>query len=562
MISFVKWKFNRMLAVATVVMAVNYVVMMSGSAIVANLVGPEGLAGLNVCTPVFGVASFLASLLSVGTSLVFSRAMGAFDERRAAGVFSQSILLAAALGAIIWCAMHFGEDAYLDLTGVTGAVRLQAEHYWRWQTIAMALLPSVLTMEALVYADGDGAVALLAGGIHVMGAIGLSAFYTWRDGDAGGASLGTAVTMMAVLVVCGLHCWRANNHLKFRDYFSFRDLRETVAASLADSTIYLCWGLLILIVNRFALDRFGQALLPVVALAANVVEFSIVFDGVGEALIPLGGMYDGEGNKPALRELAGHSAFVATLEGVVCGAALYLLAPTVVAAYGFRGAAAGLLPQAVTMVRSLALAMPFMGFLMMANTHYLVVRHVPFAVSVTVVKDFVCPCIGVLALGSVWGESGLWAGFAAGYVVAAAYPFVFVRLRHGRELFPWLIERDDGKSIDFSVRISDRTLADAGARIGEFLNGNGVYEAVVGRIADLVTESGRLTAKGRRRPVRAEYFVSLEKPGELRLVIRDNGRSDDVNVRLKTELGASGLRYLNTLGCNRSEYRFDIPNFK
>ena len=159
-------------------------------------------------------------------------------------------------------------------------------------------------------------------------------------------------TMTAVLAVCGVHFCRANNHLKFRRYFSSRDLRETIAASLADSTIYLCWGLLILIVNRFALDLFGQALLPVVALAASVVEFSIVFDGVGEALIPLGGMYDGEGNRPALRELAGHSAFVATVEGAVCGAAFFVLAPLVAAAYGIRGEAAGLLPQAVTMIRT------------------------------------------------------------------------------------------------------------------------------------------------------------------------------------------------------------------
>ena len=41
-LSFVKWKFNRMLSVATVVMAVNYLVMLSGSVIVGNLVGADG----------------------------------------------------------------------------------------------------------------------------------------------------------------------------------------------------------------------------------------------------------------------------------------------------------------------------------------------------------------------------------------------------------------------------------------------------------------------------------------------------------------------------------------
>ena len=550
-------KFNRMLVIGTMTMAVNYIVMLSGSVIAGNLVGTDGLSALNVCTPVFGVASFLASLLSVGTALAFSRAMGAFDEKRAAHVFSHAMVAAIGLGAAIFAAMWFGESAFLDLTGVTGAVRLQAEGYWRWQVIAMALLPSVLTLEALVYADGDGAVALLAGGLHVTGAIGLSCWYTWRSGDAGGVSQGTALTMMAVLVACSAHFYRRNNHLRFRGGSPFSDLREILAGSLADSTIYLCWGVLILIVNRFALAEFGQGILPVVALAASVVEFSIVFDGVGEALIPVGGMYAGEDNKPTLRALANHSAFVATAEGIVCGAVLWCLAPQIAAWYGFRGESAALLPEAVRMARTLAFAMPFMGLLMMMNTHYLVVGHIPFAVSVTAMKDFVCPCAGALSLGVAFGARGMWIGFVAGYAVAVAYPFLFVLVRHGRDPFPWLIARDDGRSIDFTMRLTERSLADAADRIAEYLNGRGVFGAVVGRVKSVLADAGTATIGANRRRVACEYFVSLEEKGVVRVIVRDDGRTAGAEVR-PSEVAGVTCRRLNTIGCNRTEYRFDI----
>ena len=542
--SFVRWKFNRMLAVGTLTMAVNYIVMLSGSVIVGNIVGADGLAGVNACTPVFGAASFLASLLSVGTALVFSRAMGAFDVQRAEGVFSQSMMAAIGLGALIFAAMKLGETAFLDLTGVTGAVRLQAEQYWRWQSIAMALLPAVLTLEALVYADGDGAVALLAGGLHVTGSIVLASFYTWRDGHAGGASMGTAVTMMVVLIACSVHFYRKNSHLRFRDHFSLADFRETLAASLADSTIYLCWGALVFVVNAVVVAEFGQKLLPLVALAASVVEFSIVFDGVGEALIPVGGMYAGEGNKPALRELANWSAIVATAEGVVCGVVFFVLAPQIATWYGFRGESAFLAPGAVFILRTLACAMPFMGLMMMMNTHYLVVRHVLFAVSVTVMKDFVCPSAGVLVLGAALGERGLWIGFAAGYAVAACYPFLFVRMRHGRDLFPWLIGRDDGRSVDFTVRLTEDALADARDRIGEFLNDRNVFETGEPLVA--IEAAGRETLAANARRVLCEYFVSVEDGETVRIVVRDNGRA----------FASSRGTYLNTLGCNRTEYRF------
>ena len=555
--SFVKMKFNRMLVIGTMTMAVNYIVMLSGAVIVGNLVGADGLSALNVCTPVFGGASFLASLLSVGTALVFSRAMGAFDEERAARVFSHAMVVAIGLGAAIYAAMQFGESVFLDLTGVTGAVRLQAENYWRWQAIVMALLPSVLTLEALVYADGDGMVALLAGGLHVAGSVGLSCWYTWRSGDTGGVSQGTALTMMAVLIACSAHFYRRNNHLRFCGGSPFSDLREILAGSLADSTIYLCWGVLILVVNRFTVSKFGQELLPVVALAASVVEFSIVFDGVGEALIPVGGMYAGEDNKPALRALANHSALVATAEGIVCGALLWFLAPQIAASYGFRGESAALMPEAVRMARTLAFAMPFMGLLMMMNTHYLVVGHVPFAVSVTVMKDFVCPCAGALSFGAVFGVRGMWIGFVVGYAVAAAYPFLFVLVRHGRCVFPWLIARDDGRSIDFTVRLTERSLFVAVDRIAEYLNGHDVFGAVVGRVKSVLAEAGAATIGANRKRVACEYFVSLGEKDVARVVVRDDGRMADAKIR-PPEIEGVTCKRLNTIGCNRTEYRFDI----
>lgn len=550
-VSFVKRKFNQMLAVGTMTMAVNYVVMLSGSVIAGNLIGADGLSALNVCTPAFGVASFLASLLSVGTALVFSRAMGAFDERRAARVFSQSLALSVVMGAVIFAAMRFGGDAFLDLTGVTGAVRTQAEGYWRMQSVAMALLPLVLLLESLVYADGDAVVAALAGLVHVAGAIGLSVWYVRLSGAAYGVAGGMVFTMLFVLCVCGLHAFRRNNHLKFGLGFSAADLRETLAASLADSTIYLCWGALVFIVNRFAVAAHGQDLLPVVALAASIVEFSIVFDGVGEALIPVGGMYAGEGNRPALRELANHSALMATLEGIVCGAALYWLAPQVAGLYGLRGESAALLPEAVGMARALAFAMPFMGLLMMMNTHYLVVRHIPFAVSVTVMKDFACPCLGVLALGAAFGTKGMWLGFAVGYAAAAAYPFLFVLARHGRDRFPWLIERDDGRSDNFAIMLTEAALGDAKARVATFLNDHELFET--GPLLEVIERSGRATILGNRRQVCCEYFVSVEDRDAVRLIVRDSGRPADVS----RNLGAPAERkYLNTLGCNRTEWRF------
>ena len=550
-VSFVRRKFNAMLGVATVSMAVNFIVMLSGSLVAGNFLGKDGLAGINVCTPVFAVASFLGALISVGAGLVFSQAMGEFDERRAAGVWSQSAYAALGVGLFIFLAMTFGGNAFMDFNGVTGAIREEAVSYWRWQAVSMGLTPILLLVMAMVYADGDGTVAMCAGGCYVGGTLLLSILFTVLTGHAGGISGGTALTIALVLAVSSLHFRRTNNHLKFIRYFSRRDLLKTVVGSAPDSTIYLCWGLLVLVVNRFTVVKFGEELLAVVALGVSVVQFSIVFDGVGEALIPLGGMYAGEKNSPALRELAAHSALVAAAEGVFVGLVLLAFAPTIATVYGFRGEAARLLPEAVGVVRSLAFAMPFMGFLMMANTHYLVVGHVKFAVSVTILKDFVLSCACALAFGSLLGFRGLWIGMIAGYALAAVYPFAFVAFVHGRDWFPWLVARDE-KSDDFAIRLDRESLIAARDRIERFLRAGGVGDQIVNRVMLTVEENGlaALRANGPHPPC-VEYFTSLSKPGFVRLIVRDDGVAQETPFKEFSE-----NRYLNTLNCNRTEHWF------
>ena len=71
------------------------------------------------------------------------------------------------------------------------------------------------------------------------------------------------------------------------------------------------------------------------------------------------------------------------------------------------------------------------------------------------------------------------------------------------------------------------------------------------------TDIGTATIGANRRRVACEYFVSLEEKGVARVVIRDNGRAANAEIR-PSEIAGVTCRRLNTIGCNRTEYRFDI----
>ena len=95
------------------------------------------------------------------------------------------------------------------------------------------------------------------------------------------------------------------------------------------------------------------------------------------------------------------------------------------------------------------------------------------------------------------------------------------------------------------------------SRIADCLNGRGVFGAVVGRVKSALADAGAATIAANRRRVVCEYFVSLEEKGVARVVVRDDGRIVGEEVR-PSEIGGVTCRRLNTIGCNRTEYRFDI----
>ena len=139
-----------------------------------------------------------------------------------------------------------------------------------------------------------------------------------------------------------------------------------------------------------------------------------------------------------------------------------------------------------------------------------------------------------------------------GYVIAAASPFVYVWQVYKRSYFPWLVRKDE-RAVDFSICLDRESLSSACDRIEEFIRKGGVGDETVSRVTSTVEENGlaALKANGLRPPC-VEYFVSLEESGGVRLIVRDDGVTMD-----SASASVSERRYLNTLNCNRTEYRFD-----
>ena len=112
--SFCSGKFKTLLLTASISMGMEYLMLLSDTIIIGNIFGESAIAATNLVTPLFSLAVSLSSMISIGTSMLYSYEMGKFQKDRANCLFGQGVLIAAILGIFLFITAFLGKDLYFD----------------------------------------------------------------------------------------------------------------------------------------------------------------------------------------------------------------------------------------------------------------------------------------------------------------------------------------------------------------------------------------------------------------------------------------------------------------
>lgn len=120
-----------------------------------------------------------------------------------------------------------------------------------------------------------------------------------------GTFIGIALSV-AVLLVLFL---RKQNTLKFIWHLSIKDIAKVLKCGITDSAAYLFIGLNSLVATKFVIYMFTEYYLPVLLVVFNIIELTIIFDGIGQAITPLVNVYRGEENSVGIKRIMKTSLF-------------------------------------------------------------------------------------------------------------------------------------------------------------------------------------------------------------------------------------------------------------
>lgn len=533
--------------------------------IVGHILGEQELAAINVVKPFHSVSIFLASLVSIGTSVFYSYEIGKFERDKANALFGQGVILSSGAGLLMLITGIIGKTPYFNYLALSDSAAALASDYYFYYQFVILLLPLYTVLLDLVYSDGDGLICNISSGVQIIVNVAASVFLCFKLGILG-VGLGTLLGILCSISVLLVHFFRKQNSLRFVWHVSIKDTLKVMKCGITDSSAYLFMGLTSFTATKFVVSMFGEYYMPVLLMVLNVIELTIVFDGIGQAVTPVVNIYRGEDNHVGIKRVMKTALIYAIAEGILLTVVLFLFGGQIAVLFGLSDTKLiGLGRIAVRLIS------PFFfctGVLFMLTTYYMIIEKVALATVITGIKDLIIPSAFICIFGYLLGINGVWVGLGIAPFASIVVVLLFILFHFGKEKFPLLFEKETHETYIFDTELTQQGIIKVRDEVGELLSAKDISSRIVNRVMLFIEETGMLTLeKNKGGKVSLECSVLIGD--EIQVILRDDGVIYDVTdpdntvgslrdyMVAQLMLRMAQKRNLKAIGCNRNAVTFE-----
>ena len=266
-------KYFSMLLGGTLNMIVATIMLMSDSVIAGAVIGPDAVAAITLVTPLYTLAVFFGSVISIGIPLLYSTEMGKFNKERADQSFGSGVLMSIIVGIILYLLVTFLGDFYLKSYSPESEVLKQAQGYLFWMRYVILTMPIQMLIAKMVYGDGDETISTIANLVQGIGNIALSIILCPILGTRGIGLASFIFNIVSILILLA-HFLKKSNSLRWNLYFSFPMMKNVLRYSIIDSSSYLFLAVFTAALNAFISSRFGPEYLIIASAIASIQPIS------------------------------------------------------------------------------------------------------------------------------------------------------------------------------------------------------------------------------------------------------------------------------------------------
>ena len=509
----------------TLAMAITYILLICDTIVAGYFFGEDGVAAVYLLVPISSATSFLSSSITQGTCILYSRYIGAMDKRGADQIYGQGLIVSCIAAIVSFIALHAGRDLYFHVMGESGHVLELACEYYKLLPVNTVLSLIVQYINDMVYTDGDEKYNNISYLLQIGGNIIFSVLLCYKFGMIG-IIAGTVVgNLLGMLALTG-HYVDKSNTLHFVWYLNLGKQVQVLKYSIVDSIDYLCWTVVDYVMIAYVTRFFGGKALVALSVVSSLLEAYVIMEGIGMAIQPLIGAYYEEKNHTMIRHLMGYAFKTAIIEGVFGSLIILILSPLYVRVFGIHDPMTSAV--CVKALRIVCLSMTFSSIVTLIATYYMLMDYILLALGISTLTDGILYIVLPIGLSRLFGETGIWMGFAFATPLSLFISLSYVFVRY-RQRFPLLLPDPGDRIVVFERKLDKEAIHQLSAEIAELLTRRG-YEKNIVMWASLFAEEIPLTILEKNKEVKKlllEMTLQFEEDSIL-IIERDSGEIFDL----------------------------------
>ncbi len=531
-----KNKFLSLFLVASIEMIVSVFVLLSDTVISGYAVGETGISAMNVMNPIVQFTIFISYLIAVGLSYSYNSAMGKADKKHADGLFGMGIIVSVLLALFVFVIVTLCRDLYFEFLSPDINILKHSRDYYSYYKYVISTDPVITLLSTMVYIDGDELLSGISNIAQIIVNIVCSVFFAIElDMGLKGIALGTLAKNVVAALILSCHFFRQSNSLKPRIYFSIHDLWECCKNGFVDVGIYLTIGVVLFILNKFIIIKFGDIFLPVLSVAVNMLTLTIIFVGIAQAVSPLVSVYCNEKNYPAAHKVMNMAMNFSILEGITFSVILFIFAKYVPFVFNINDPE--LVKASIYAVRIVSSTFVVLSVLYLWEGYYIIQHKNIIAVICLFLRSLIFMPLLAILLGLIFGLNGIWLGVALTPVLTLITCGLITCMKYGRENFPYYLD-DKNNIADFDVVLTPENVIKLRDDAEKFLSKHSITSKIINRIMLLIEETGMsIIEQNKVKKILAEYTIERFDSDNVRLIVRDNGKIFDItdkNLQIKS----------------------------
>ena len=382
---------------------------------VAQGMGTDGLAALNLAIPVYNLINGTALMLGIGGATKYSVYKTQGDEQNASRVFTNTVYLAAFFSVIYMLAGCFGAGALSRLLGADAQTFAMTRIYLK---VLLLFSPAFLFNTVLLcFVRNDGAphTAMFATVSGSLANILLDYVFIFPCGlGMFGAVLATGFAPVIGLFFSASHVLRGKNGFHFlRRGVSLPLMRFNFTLGFPALVEQLASAAAILVFNFLFLRIAGNTGVAAYGVIANISLVVLsVFNGISQGVQPLLSRARANADARSERSLLFMAAACCLAFAAAAYLVLFVFAAPVSQIFN-KDSSLLLQEMAVRGLKLYFIAAPFAGLNILFCSYFAATETPLPAHILSLLRGFALLIPAAFLLAALWGETGVWLAFPA-----------------------------------------------------------------------------------------------------------------------------------------------------